>query len=203
MVKAITYEGRTFELVHGKSIMDFLLEFGKLPLPPYIGHSDDREKAYQTEFAKKDGSLAAPTASLHFTLSLLGKLKNAGVSLEFATLHVGIGTFKIMNAPDIRDHEMHEEYFEISPDLFERIARYRLQGKRIIAVGTTMVRTLESLSGLWPAIRERREFSQESREYWDRLDQTKPVRFIGLSDGTIRAATSLFIMPGYEFGMVE
>lgn len=116
---------------------------GTVPLPPYIRSPVGRQ-AYQTIYARDPGSVAAPTAGFHFTDELLRRLKEKGVSLEFVTLHVGAGTFLPVTSERVEDHVMHGEYFEISPDVFERLQTFKRSGRRIIAVGTTSCRTLES-----------------------------------------------------------
>ncbi len=122
---------------------------GKTPIPPYIkttlSEKDLREK-YQTVYAKNTGSAAAPTAGLHFTKELLKKLKKKGVQMEYVTLHVGLGTFAPVKEADIKKHKIHEEYFEVDPDTIERLNRAKKEGKRIVAVGTTTTRVLETLA---------------------------------------------------------
>lgn len=148
-VVGIVSEGRILRIVSGGSVQEFLAKYGKLPLPPYIEYSDEKAKDYQTDFAQKDGSLAAPTASLHFSKALLEKIYSSGAEVNFLTLHVGLGTFMGMKAEDIREHVMHGEYFEVPLRIFAKIAAARTSGKRIIGVGTTVIRTLESLAYLW------------------------------------------------------
>jgi S-adenosylmethionine:tRNA ribosyltransferase-isomerase len=136
----------TFEDKQSRSIREILSDCGHIPLPPYLNRSDemiDRER-YQTVYAEKSGSVAAPTAGLHFTEALLAKLPTA-----FITLHVGAGTFQPVRTDTIDAHLMHAEYAEISPAVCEKIQRAKSRGGRIIAVGTTTMRTLEtaSLSG--------------------------------------------------------
>ena len=117
---------------------------GEMPLPPYITEKlKDRER-YQTVYAKVDGSAAAPTAGLHWTEELLQKVKDKGVEIVDVLLHVGLGTFRPVKADDITEHHMHAEYFEISEDSAQKINKAKKEGRRIIAVGTTAVRTLES-----------------------------------------------------------
>ncbi len=132
------------------SIDKYLEEKGTIPLPPYIKRdanngraSLDRER-YQTLFCQKKGAVAAPTAGLHFTKALIGKLNDSGVSLVELTLHVGHGTFKPVRTKDIRNHELGEEDYIIDPTTAETINRFKKEGKRIIAVGTTVVRALET-----------------------------------------------------------
>lgn len=127
---------------------EILDKLGEMPLPPYITHKlprEDRER-YQTVYSKIEGSAAAPTAGLHFTDKLLDEIRDMGVKTEFVTLHVGLGTFRPVKADNILDHHMHSEYCEISEETAASINACRAAGGRIICVGTTSVRTLESLS---------------------------------------------------------
>jgi S-adenosylmethionine:tRNA ribosyltransferase-isomerase len=132
------------------SIDQFLKEKGTMPLPPYIkrdennGRSSLDKERYQTLFCQKKGAVAAPTAGLHFTKALIEKLNHTGVSLVELTLHVGHGTFKPVRTRDIRNHELGEEDYIIDPATAETINRFKKEGKRIIAVGTTVVRALET-----------------------------------------------------------
>lgn len=140
-----------FHDVH--SVETLLQERGKMPLPPYIKRDKadhrapmDRER-YQTVFALKAGAVAAPTAGLHFTEELISKLAQVGISLLYVTLHVGPGTFRLVKTRDIREHVLGEERFSVDPDAAETINRAKKEGRRVIAVGTTVVRTLESVGG--------------------------------------------------------
>ena len=127
-------------------IADLIRRCGHMPLPPYIERADESsdQDRYQTVYAKRDGAVAAPTAGLHFTDSLLASLSAKGVHMAEVTLHVGAGTFKSVKDDDIRDHTMHSEWFEISEDVVEKIRQTKAKGGRVVAVGTTSVRTLES-----------------------------------------------------------
>ncbi|TCK05861.1 tRNA preQ1(34) S-adenosylmethionine ribosyltransferase-isomerase QueA [Marinobacterium mangrovicola] len=125
-----------------------LEEFGHIPLPPYMKRDDqlsDRER-YQTVYNRKPGAVAAPTAGLHFDQPLLDKLKEKGIETAFVTLHVGAGTFQPVKVDKIEDHHMHAEYIEVSPEVCEAVNAARARGKRVVAVGTTSVRSLESAS---------------------------------------------------------
>ncbi|MEO1160993.1 MAG: tRNA preQ1(34) S-adenosylmethionine ribosyltransferase-isomerase QueA, partial [Pseudomonadota bacterium] len=150
---------------------------GVMPLPPYIASkrpTDERDADdYQTMFASRDGAVAAPTASLHFTGDLMQRIAGRGVSHEFVTLHVGAGTFLPVKADDTADHKMHSEWGEVSPGVAERLTAARGAGGRIIAVGTTALRLLESAAG-------------------------KDGRLQGWS-----GATDIFITPGYRFAAVD
>jgi S-adenosylmethionine:tRNA ribosyltransferase-isomerase len=117
---------------------------GELPLPPYIKNPLKDPSRYQTVYAKKKGSLAAPTAGLHFTPSLLEALEKKGVEIVYITLNVGLGTFKPIRTENVEEHKMEEEVFEISEESAEKINKAKEEGRRVIAVGTTVVRTLES-----------------------------------------------------------
>jgi S-adenosylmethionine:tRNA ribosyltransferase-isomerase len=130
----------------GMAIEDVLAKAGHMPLPPYIKRPDeamDRNR-YQTVYARHPGAVAAPTAGLHFTEDMLRRLSARGCNLGFVTLHVGAGTFQPVRTEHIEDHRMHSEYFELSAELCDRIRRARAEGGRIIAVGTTTVRVLET-----------------------------------------------------------
>jgi S-adenosylmethionine:tRNA ribosyltransferase-isomerase len=164
----------------GPRSVDAVLENkGMMPLPPYIRRKErdrlspmDRER-YQTVFAEKKGAVAAPTASLHFTDGLLAKLEHKGVSVVHVTLHVGHGTFRPVRARDIRDHRLGVEAYDLSPDAATAIARSKSEGRRVVAVGTTVVRTLESVA----------------------LPQG------GIKSG--RGKTDLLITPGFPFKVVD
>lgn len=119
-------------------------ELGEMPLPPYIHEKlMDRER-YQTVYARAVGSAAAPTAGLHFTPELLGKIRGMGVEIVPVLLHVGLGTFRPVKAEDVSEHKMHSEFYEVTPEAAEAVNRAKAEGRRVIAVGTTSVRTLES-----------------------------------------------------------
>ena len=165
-----------FENLREKSdVLKFLERFGKVPLPPYI-KSDDSNKfrdEYQTIFAKNDGSVAAPTASLHFTEELLGKIVSMGVRVSYVTLHVGLGTFRPVQVSDIREHDIHTEHCEISHETVSAIQQCKSNGGRVIASGTTAARTLES-------------FANATGE---------------IHSGILE--TNLYIYPGYKFRIVD
>lgn len=133
-----------FELIYDGILVEILDSLGEMPLPPYIHEKLEDKNRYQTVYAKNPGSAAAPTAGLHFTPELLEKLKAKGVELIYVTLHVGLGTFRPVEAEDLSNHVMHSEYYEISEDAARRLNEAKKNGKRIVAVGTTSTRTLES-----------------------------------------------------------
>ena len=148
---------------------------GSLPLPPYIQHAPgaDDESRYQTVYAKAPGAVAAPTAGLHFDAALLQSLSEHGIAQAMLTLHVGAGTFRPVQVEQVRDHQMHSERYEISPELEDRIRQTRAAGGRIVAVGTTTVRALESAA---------REFGEVRAHAGE---------------------TDIFITPGFEFRVVD
>ncbi|MEG0886737.1 MAG: S-adenosylmethionine:tRNA ribosyltransferase-isomerase, partial [Janthinobacterium sp.] len=135
-----------FELRFAEEVLPLLDRVGHMPLPPYIDRPDegaDRER-YQTVYAERAGAVAAPTAGLHFDEELLGKIAEKGVSTAFVTLHVGAGTFQPVRVEKIEDHHMHKEWLEVGQDVVDAVAACRARGGRVIAVGTTSVRSLES-----------------------------------------------------------
>ncbi|AZT89337.1 tRNA preQ1(34) S-adenosylmethionine ribosyltransferase-isomerase QueA [Caldicellulosiruptor changbaiensis] len=152
---------------------DILESLGEIPLPPYIKEKLENVERYQTVYSKVPGSAAAPTAGLHFTEELLDRISKKGVEVLYVTLHVGLGTFKPVKVENIEEHKMHEEYYEISEDVAEKINEAKKLGKRVIAVGTTSCRVLESAAvekGLVKA-----------QKGW----------------------TDIFIYPGYEFKILD
>lgn len=153
---------------------DLLLpQIGITPLPPYIKEDVSSADDYQTVYADKDGSVAAPTAGLHFTPELLGKIKKMGVEIRFVTLHVGPGTFLPLKSEDVRDHKMHGEFYEMSLQTADALNKAKSEERRIVAVGTTSVRVLESS-----------------------IDSSS-----GFKGGF--GETSIFIYPGYEWKCVD
>ena len=144
-----------------------------MPLPTYIKENLEDKNRYQTVYSKIEGSAAAPTAGLHFTTELLEKIKEKGVKIAFVTLHVGLGTFRPVSTENIEDHHMHSEYYEISKDTADIINETKKSGGRVIAVGTTSVRTLESVAD---------------------TDGTITAK---------SGDTQIFIYPGYKFKIVD
>lgn len=138
------FGGRVVRFSYEGIFEEVLDRLGETPLPPYIKEKLADKERYQTVYARENGSAAAPTAGLHFTKEMLAKLKEKGVDLAFVTLHVGLGTFRPVNVENILDHVMHKEYYSVSAEAAEAIRRTREAGGRVIAVGTTAVRTLES-----------------------------------------------------------
>ena len=162
-----------FEYSDDKPFEAHLIEIGTMPLPPYIKEKLKNQNRYQTVYAKVDGSSAAPTAGLHFTKKLIEKIKAKGVEFVEVLLHVGLGTFRPVKEDNIKDHEMHSEYFEISPEVADTINKAKAEGRRVIAVGTTSIRVLES------GVDENGKLQPQKRE------------------------TKIFIYPPYKFKMVD
>lgn len=164
---------------HEKGVFDILNEIGHMPLPPYIDRPDedaDKER-YQTVYNQKPGAVAAPTAGLHFDNELLDKIKAKGVEFAYVTLHVGAGTFQPVRVDDINDHHMHSEYVEVPQEVVDAINATKARGGRIVAVGTTSVRSLESAA-------------QDAKQ-----KGTELAPFFG--------DTEIFIYPGYEYQLVD
>ena len=136
--------GRIVEFECDGSFEAALDALGEMPLPPYIHEKLQDRDRYQTVYAKQDGSAAAPTAGLHFTPGLMDRIRAKGVDIVPVLLHVGLGTFRPVKVENIEEHEMHSEYFEVTREAADRVNAARARGGRIIAVGTTSVRTLES-----------------------------------------------------------
>ncbi len=162
----------SFEHKNGTLLENFY-RFGKMPLPPYIKSDEDATERYQTVYAKSMGSAAAPTAGLHFTDRLLDEVRKKGINITEITLHIGLGTFRPVEAEDIADHKMHSEWFEVGEDTINLINKTKTKGGRVICVGTTAARTLEGL------FKEKGEL----------------VPYSGNTD--------IFITPGYEFKVVD
>jgi S-adenosylmethionine:tRNA ribosyltransferase-isomerase len=134
----------SFDLPIGDRLTNYLDQLGQLPLPPYITSATTAPEQYQTVYSNRPGAVAAPTAGLHFTPDLLTQLADKGIQHCFLTLHVGVGTFRPVEVDNIQDHTMHQEWLEISPQTVAQIQQTQAQGGRIIAVGTTAVRALET-----------------------------------------------------------
>lgn len=164
---------RVFEFIYEGIFYEILDKLGEMPLPPYIHEKLTDQGRYQTVYAKNVGSSAAPTAGLHFTKDLLEKIKEKGVNIVYLTLHVGLGTFRPVVVENIKDHVMHSEYYEINKETCDIINKTIKKGKKVIAVGTTTVRVLESVVNKYGFLKED----------------------TGL--------TNIFIYPSYEFKIVK
>jgi S-adenosylmethionine:tRNA ribosyltransferase-isomerase len=187
-------EGALFRFVlcndAGDDPYTLMARHGHVPLPPYITHSDSAEDAqrYQTVFAKNLGAVAAPTAALHFDETLFERLDDMGIQRAHVTLHVGAGTFQPVKTENLAEHQMHSEWYEVPAATQRAMADCRARGGRIVAVGTTTVRTLES----W------------AKEIGVRAESTDPLRDSRNSDLTpFSGDTRIFITPGFEFKLVD
>lgn len=145
-----------------------------MPLPPYITEKLDESERYQTVYAKENGSAAAPTAGLHFTKEVLEKLEEKGVKLAYLTLHVGLGTFRPVNVDSLDDHKMHSEYYQLTQESADILNETKANGGRVVAVGTTSIRTLETIA-------QKFDGHLEAASGW----------------------TDIFISPGYTFKFVD
>lgn len=141
----VVEEGNRLIQFHYEGIFEEVLDrLGEMPLPPYITHKLQDKSRYQTVYAKYEGSAAAPTAGLHFTKELLSLIEEKGVDIAYVTLHVGLGTFRPVKADNILEHHMHSEYYQVTKEAADKINGAKKKGKRVICVGTTSCRTLES-----------------------------------------------------------
>jgi S-adenosylmethionine:tRNA ribosyltransferase-isomerase len=159
-------------------------ELGQVPLPPYIHQPLADPERYQTVYARVDGSAAAPTAGLHFTPDLLIDVRRRGVELAFVTLHIGLETFRPVKEEEVEAHRIHTEWVELTASTAEQVNRARLEGRRVIAVGTTAVRVLESAAGGW---------CPDGQAFGWQTVSARPAA----------GPTDLFIYPGYRFRVVE
>ncbi len=153
-VKVLDEGIRYFKLEYKGILYEILDELGEMPLPPYIHEKLKDKNRYQTVYAKNVGSAAAPTAGLHFTADLLDRIKCKGVNIVYITLHVGLGTFRPVNVSDVSKHKMHSEYYIMSEDVAKVLNDTKKSGHKIIAVGTTSTRTLETVMSLYGKFKE-------------------------------------------------
>ena len=147
-VLEVVEEGNRLVKFHYEGIFEEILDsLGEMPLPPYITHKLEDKEMYQTVYAKFDGSAAAPTAGLHFTKELLNKIEEKGIKIASITLHVGLGTFRPVKVDDVNNHHMHTEWYEVNAEAADIINETKRNGGRVICVGTTSCRTIESVAG--------------------------------------------------------
>jgi len=144
ILETTDFGGRMVRFIFEGIFEEILDKLGQTPLPPYIKEELADKERYQTVYARERGSAAAPTAGLHFTKELMEKIEQKGVNLAFVTLHVGLGTFRPVKTDDITNHAMHREYYSVSPEAAELINKTKAEGGRVVAVGTTAIRTLET-----------------------------------------------------------
>ena len=164
---------RRIELIYDGVLYEILDKLGTMPLPPYIHEKLEDQNRYQTVYAKNEGSAAAPTAGLHFTKELMKQIEDKGVNIVYVTLHVGLGTFRPVNTDNILEHHMHSEYYEISQKTCDIINKTKENGNRVVVVGTTSVRVLETVATKYNKLKE--------DSGW----------------------TDIFIYPGYKFKVVD
>lgn len=173
-IKVLDEGIRHFKMIYDGIFYEILDKLGTMPLPPYIHEKLEDQSRYQTVYAREVGSAAAPTAGLHFTKELLNKIKNKKVNICYITLHVGLGTFRPVSVDNIKDHEMHSEFYSMSHEVADILNRTKESGKKIIAVGTTSTRTLETIA------------------------TNNNGKFIECS-----GFTKIFIYPGYQFKAID
>jgi S-adenosylmethionine:tRNA ribosyltransferase-isomerase len=201
---------RTLRFLPVQDFFARLESLGHIPLPPYIDREDTAEDRlrYQTVFARDPGSVAAPTAGLHFTEGILGQLRDKGVETASVTLHVGLGTFAPIRTEVVEEHKIHTEWYQISSETAEKIARAKREGRRVVAVGTTTVRTLEYAAGGGQE-REQNQNQQQGQQTHicqQRADMGHPQDLKGSRLFEIAAHSGeadIFIYPGYHFRVVD
>ncbi|MRX71397.1 tRNA preQ1(34) S-adenosylmethionine ribosyltransferase-isomerase QueA [Bacillus lacus] len=173
-VQELEHGGRILQFQYNGIFYEILEQLGEMPLPPYIKEQLDKQERYQTVFSRERGSAAAPTAGLHFTEEILQSIRDKGAHVAFITLHVGLGTFRPVSAENIEEHEMHAEFYQMTEGTARLLNDVKEAGGRLIAVGTTSTRTLETIAG-----NHQGRFEEESG--W----------------------TDIFIYPGYEFKAID
>ncbi|MBF7093953.1 tRNA preQ1(34) S-adenosylmethionine ribosyltransferase-isomerase QueA [Streptococcus sp. HF-1907] len=174
VIKELDHGGRIVEFSYDGIFLEVLESLGEMPLPPYIHEKLEDRDRYQTVYAKENGSAAAPTAGLHFTNELLAKIEAKGVKLVYLTLHVGLGTFRPVSVDNVDEHEMHSEFYSLSEEAAKTLNEVKAAGGRVVAVGTTSIRTLETIGSKFDG-------KIQADSGW----------------------TNIFIKPGYEFKVVD
>lgn len=174
IIEELDHGGRIVEFSYEGIFLEVLESLGEMPLPPYIHEKLEDKERYQTVYAKENGSAAAPTAGLHFTQDLLEKIQTKGIKLVYLTLHVGLGTFRPVSVDNVDEHEMHSEFYHLSEDAAKTLREVKSNNGRIVAVGTTSIRTLETIGN---------KFNGD----------------IKADSGW----TNIFIKPGYQFKIVD
>lgn len=174
VVEELEQGGRIVEFSYEGIFLEVLESLGEMPLPPYIHEKLEDSERYQTVYAKENGSAAAPTAGLHFTEDLLQKIEAKGVHLVYLTLHVGLGTFRPVSVDNLEEHEMHSEYYQFSQEAADTLNQVKAKGGRVVAVGTTSIRTLETIGNKFDG-------QLQADAGW----------------------TNIFIKPGYDFKVVD
>jgi len=197
-VRVVSKEGDLWKVAVPGQVLEFFEKWGEVPLPPYIHRPPDAadRQRYQSIFARHAGAVAAPTASLHFDDELMGKIDARGVQRAFVTLHVGAGTFQPVRTDDLESHVMHAEWVSVSDATCDAINRTRAAGGRVVSIGTTVARALESAALAAPARRE--EPQMESREAPSRATRESSTPLLPFSGDT-----RLFISPGFKFRVVD
>ncbi|MXQ47937.1 tRNA preQ1(34) S-adenosylmethionine ribosyltransferase-isomerase QueA [Streptococcus pneumoniae] len=174
VIEELEHGGRIVRFSYDGIFLEVLESLGEMPLPPYIHEKLDDRDRYQTVYAKENGSAAAPTAGLHFTPELLEKIEAKGVKLVYLTLHVGLGTFRPVSVDNVDEHEMHSEFYQLSQEAASTLNQVKQEGGRVVAVGTTSIRTIETIGNKFNG-------KLEADSGW----------------------TNIFIKPGYHFTVVD
>lgn len=201
-------EGGVACFTYSGDFMDNLWRYGDMPLPPYIKRRPEQidKERYQTIYAEQQGSIAAPTAGLHFTGELIDRIKAKGVNVRYLTLHVGTGTFKMIKTENIEEHSMDSEYFKIDADIVDEVKKTKASGRKVISVGTTTTRAIEGyMSGQWQRSDEKGSRVQGfkgSRDKTGFSSNPSTPRPLGPFQ-SVSGSTDIFIYPGYKFRAVD
>jgi S-adenosylmethionine:tRNA ribosyltransferase-isomerase len=174
VTEELNHGGRMIQFSYEGIFLEIIESLGEMPLPPYIKERLEDPDRYQTVYAKENGSAAAPTAGLHFTNELLEKIQAKGIKLVYLTLHVGLGTFRPVSVDNIAEHEMHSEFYRLTEEAADKLNQVKANGGKIVAVGTTSIRTLETIGSKFDG-------AIQADSGW----------------------TSIFITPGYQFKVVD
>jgi len=192
-----TSSWRIIKYLWDENIFEILEKLWQMPLPPYIQYSKEKEKPYQPVVAKNYWSVAAPTASLHFTPRLLNSLKEKWIEFLESTLHIGIWTFKLVDTEDITNYNIHSETAQVPLNVIEKILNLKKQWKKIVAVWTTSVRILESIPYVLPKIEKLINFDKKFLEKWDYITD------LSVNNDVISFNTKLYIYPGFKYKIVD
>ena len=194
--------------LHWWDLNSFLEKFAELPLPPYISYDKNKEPDYQNVFATIPGSVAAPTAWLHFTESLIHTIQKKWISIQYLTLHVSLGTFKPLNVENIADHEIHGEYVNLDLSIFKKLYKQKIVNKKITSVGTTSTRTLESLPYLRKVLNKTQvDMDSETKKYRNKLSRNISIneakKIIDRKEWETIFQTKLYIYPWYKTRIID
>ena len=208
-----TKDGRILRYLWESSVFDVFDKLWIMPLPPYVEYKKEKESAYQSVFAENAWSVAAPTASLHFTDKLLKELENKWIEMLYSTLHIWLGTFKTVDVDDIQNYDIHSEMVQVPLNIFKELWKLKLNDKKLVAVWTTATRIIESLPYLYKKCQKIKpeDYQKIKNDYFDDLVKNislqEEEKFIPsgvlVNDGIISFETKLYIYPGFNYKLVD